>query len=278
MRGGLVRELSRRRVFRVAATYVVTAWITVQVANAFVPALRLPEWALGLVVYLLVLGFPITLLLAWAFDVEPVGLVTTDVVRGNVLGPRQIAMLVILALASTLALFALLRTAAPGVTEARADISALQESSSTTRIAVLPFKELGPGATEEWFGEGLADEVATLLATDRHLRVARGSAARRDQMSEVSARQIGEELGVGALLDGSIRRFGSSLRISVRLVEAGSGHMLWSTSLDASYSDADGAMGTQQAMARIIVNDLRVALGLAPLPPPSGPGRLDTSE
>jgi TolB-like protein/Tfp pilus assembly protein PilF len=205
-------ELKRRKVVRVAIVYVVVGLVVVEAANNLLPALNLPDWTVTLVVALAILGFPVAVALAWAFDITPSGVRRTTGVDAG--------------------------------TEGRS-------------IAVLPFSDMSPDHDQEYFGDGVAEEVLNVLTRIPDLRVAARTSSFSYKDKGSSIREIGRELGVGTLLEGSVRKAGDRLRITAQLTEAASGFHLWSETYERELEDI---FAIQDEIARAIAETLRVTL------------------
>ena len=216
-------ELRRRRVFRVAGVYLVAAWLVIQVADAVFEPLGLPAWSLRLVIILAALGFPLACVLAWAFDVTPQGIERT------LPGDPAAAPL-------------------PAATAATPDRQA---------VAILPFADLSPAHDQEYFCDGIAEEIINALCCVRGLRIASRTSAAQFRGRSVDVREIGRTLGVGAVLEGSVRKAGDRVRITAQLVNAADGYHLWSESFDRGLEDV---FTTQTEIAQQLVRALRLSL------------------
>ncbi|HUP51835.1 MAG TPA: tetratricopeptide repeat protein [Longimicrobiales bacterium] len=241
----LIDELRRRRVFRVVAGYAVAAWVVVQVANDTFPALQFPDWALTLVVVCALLGFPVALALAWAFDLTPEG-----VRRGRVYA--GLAVLAIVMLAAS-AFFVRGRDAARSST-AGATVEAVSVPAS---IAVLPFADLSAAGDQEYFGSGLAEELLNVLARTEGLRVAARTSSFAFAGTEAPVTEIGAQLGVEAVLEGSVRESNGTIRITAQLIDARTGYHLWSDAYTRELSDV---FAIQDEIAAAIANALELRL------------------
>lgn len=219
-------EVRRRKVLRVAGVYLVAAWLAIQVADAVFEPLGLPAWALKLVIILAALGFPLACALAWAFDVTPLGIERTPglpVVAGASSPPAD----------------------AP---------SAMPPAAS---VAILPFADLSPGHDHEYFCDGIAEEIINALCCVRGLQVASRTSSFQFKGRSADVREIGRSLGVGAVLEGSVRKAGDRVRITAQLVGAGDGYHLWSESYDRQLEDV---FAIQSEIAQRLVRALRGAL------------------
>jgi adenylate cyclase len=237
-------ELRRRKVFRVAAVYLVAAWLAIQVADAVFEPMGLPAWSMKLVILLAALGFPLACALAWAFDVTPQGIARTAPARPD--GDRPPA-----ALAAS--------AGAPAALPAadRAPSPALAAAAPTESVAILPFADLSPGRDNEYFCDGIADELINALCCVRGLRVASRTSSFQYKGRAADVREIGRALGVGAVLEGSVRRAGDRVRITAQLVGTADGYHLWSESFDRLLEDV---FVTQTEIAQKLVRALRLTL------------------
>ncbi len=228
-------ELKRRKVFRVAAVYLVGAWLLVQVAGTTFEPMGLPQWTLKLVITLAALGFPLACALAWAFDVTAKGIERTPAadtappVAPN--GPEAQA----------------LPAVEPVATAAEAPDS----------VAILPFVDMSPGRDQEYFCDGIAEEIINSLCCIRDLRIASRTSSFQFKGRAADVREIGRALGVGAVLEGSVRKAGERVRITAQLVGAADGYHLWSESYDRDLSDV---FAIQTEIAQKLVGALRVSL------------------
>lgn len=245
-------EFRRRRVFRVAAAYAAVAFIIWQAADIAFPALRLPDWAMTLVVVLALVGFPIALVFAWIFDVTPEGVRRTDAPATDAPVLRRAATRRVL-VGSAVAVLALgggallLARAAPG--------GALFASEHS--IAVLPFENLSADPENAYFSDGVTEDILNRLSRIEDLVVISRTSVMgyRDRTSSI--RTIARELGVTHVLEGSVRRAGDRLRVSVKLVDAGADRSLWSETYDRQLADV---FAIQSEIAEQIADALRVQL------------------
>lgn len=249
-----LHELSRRRVIRVTIAYAVVAWVVTEVASTVFPALRLPEWTVTLVIILAVLGFPVAVMMAWAFQLSEGGV---EVDRGGLFGtPRQRKYMVL-----SIGGVALVTIGAVGIL-ARLwpwldDGVALAPPPVHASIAVLPFVGIGAGAELEYFGDGLAEELTTKLARLDDLAVASRTAAFYFGHEKVEFPRIAESLRVRHILEGSVRRDTDRVRINAQLIDASTGYHLWSEVYDR---ETDQVFGILDDIARHVVDRMGVKL------------------
>jgi adenylate cyclase len=254
-------ELRRRRVFRVAAVYAVVAWLIVQIAATTFPHLNLPDWMITGVIVVVALGFPIALVLAWAFDLTPEGVVRAeprqqakdaDASPLRWTGQRIAAVggIAILALAG--GAFILL---GGSLQRASAAVEELDRS-----VAVLPFVNLSADQENEYFSDGITDEILTTLASVRHLRVISRTSVMRYKTTDKSLREIADELGVAHILAGSVQRTEGRVRINAQLIDAGTDAHLWAQRYDRPLEDI---FAVQSEIAQQIVRALQAELSPA---------------
>ncbi len=229
---GLISELKRRNVVRVAAAYMVVSWVMVQVISETAEILLLPEWAGSFVFFLLAVGFPITMLIAWAFEMTPEGLRRTkggEAASGRVrIGDYvMLAAVVIIAGAMVYSVFLTGSGTGGGSSDRQVGGSA---------IAVLPFENLSVEAEEAMFSQALASDVRNRLSMVPGLQVASRSAS--IQFSDgASVREISRSLEVDAVLEGSVQKVGDQLRVTARLLDAKEGFQVWSATVDRDVTD-----------------------------------------
>ena len=229
-------ELRRRKVIRVAAVYLVAAWLLIQVADAVFEPMGLPAWSIKLVIVLAALGFPLACATAWAFDVTPRGIERTPDVapQAAVVAPAAspVAVLPVVAPAPP--------AAAPG------------ES-----VAILPFVDMSPAKDQEYFCDGIAEEIINALCCIRDLHVASRTSSFQFKGRAADVREIGKALNVGSVLEGSVRKAGDRVRITAQLVSATDGYHLWSESFDRDISDV---FAIQTEIAQRLLKALKLTL------------------
>jgi adenylate cyclase len=265
----LFAELKRRNVFRATAAYVAVSWLLIQVAEATFPAFGLSDAALRTLIIVLAVGLVPAVALSWAFEITPEGLKRdADVAPGGALSRRTNRLLdrgIIIVLALGLAYFAVdkfvLEPArdAENIEEAqqRGRTEALVESYGDNSIAVLPFTNMSADPEQEYFGDGMAEEVLNLLAQIRELRVISRSSAFTYKGKDFKLSQIAEELNVAHILEGSVRRAGNRIRVTAQLIEARSDTHLWSQTWDRELEDI---FAIQDEIAAEVVANLEITL------------------
>ncbi|NCF15650.1 MAG: tetratricopeptide repeat protein [Gammaproteobacteria bacterium] len=257
MSGSFIQELKRRNVFRVAIIYIVVSWLLMQIGDVMFPALRLPEWTTTLLVAFLILGFPVAIIFAWAFELTPDGVVRTDEVpEGQSITSdtgQKINYLIIGILIVAVG-FLLVKDALRTESPIQPVISVADQS-----IAVLPFKN--QSASEEnaaFFAGGLHDELLTLLSKLGDLKViSRTSVERLDP--NLSIPEIGELLGVATVLEGQVQRAGDRLRINVQLIDTAEEGHVWANTYNSELT-AENVFEVQSDIARTIAGALQAEL------------------
>jgi len=270
-------ELKRRKVFKVAAVYGAGAFIILQAADILGQGLRLPESFLPFITAVVLLGFPLALMLAWAFEVTPEGVQRTSgpetgEIEGMIAAPAsQRWPAGLMALAGVVALVAgawwVGRQSAPEMAadaaqEPAADVRlAFVDPSEDPRpsIAVLPFTDMSRGGDQEYFSDGISEEILNTLARIRELRVSARTSAFAYKNVQRDLREVGAELGVSYLLEGSVRKDGDQLRITAQLIDVASDSHLWSDQYDRTF---DNIFQIQSEIAEAIAEALTVPLGL----------------
>ena len=227
-------ELKRRNVYKVAVAYAIVGWLLVQVATQVFPFFEIPNWAVRLVVLAIVIGFPIALVIAWAFELTPEGLKRTEDVdlAAAAQRPRHRAwiVVVIIAGAMSLGLFMLGRY---GFREKK---SVLNETSAKS-IAVLPFVNMSADKADEYLSDGVSEELITALSKITGLQVKARTSSFAFKGKNEDIQKIGELLHVSHLLEGSVAKAGNKLRITAQLIQASDGNHLWSETYDRDMQD-----------------------------------------
>jgi TolB-like protein/tetratricopeptide (TPR) repeat protein len=250
-------ELKRRNVYKVAVAYAVVAWLLMQVASQIFPFFEIPNWAVRLVVLLLIIGFPVALIIAWAFELTPEGIKRTeaaDAARQHSRGRMWIAVVVVAAMLS-LGLFFLGRytagRATPRVTEAAIASNALKS------IAVLPLVNTSGDPSNEYFSDGLSEELIAVLAKIPELKVIGRSSSFFFKGKSGDSAAIGQKLGVANLIEGSVRKQGDRVRIVAELISAADGRSLWSETYDRELKDV---FAVQAEIAKSVAEQMKVKL------------------
>ena len=262
----IFEELRRRNVFRVGAAYVVLGWVVVQVTETVSPALNLPEWMLAFVVWVGVIGLPFVLFFAWAYEITPDGIKReSEIVRSESIThitrrKLDTALVVLLAVAVVLVAWDLM-TDGQG-TEATTTTASAHGDPATGELAadsivVLPLLNMSAIADNEYFAGGVHEEILTNLSQVEDLRVVSRTTALRYLASDLSLSDIGQELGVRYIVEGSVRRIEDHVRITVQLIDAVDDTHLWARNYDRELVDV---FATQSEVAREISNSIQLEI------------------
>jgi TolB-like protein len=220
---GFFAELQRRKVYRVAAAYVVVAGFLIQIASAAFPAWELPNWSLRVVIVLLLIGFPIALILAWAYDITPQGIQGAPRTPGAHRRRNLILLIVLAVIVSASAGFFLL----PRAVWQKVDKS----------VAVLPFQNLSSDPENTYFADGIQEEILTRLTKIADLKVISRASTQQYQSQLGNLSEIAKQLGVANILEGSVQKAGDQVRVNVHLVNLQTGSQLWAETYDRKLSD-----------------------------------------
>lgn len=224
---GILAELKRRHVFRVSLAYAAVAWLLIEVSATTFPMLRLPDWSPTLVLVLLLVGFPFAVIFAWIYEITPEGL-KRDIGGSETAGDRRTS---------------------PGAPVA--------EAVSEQSIAVLPFVNMSDDASNEYFSDGLSEELLNLLARIPQLHVAARTSSFSFKGEKIDIPTVAAKLNVANVLEGSVRKAGNRIRITAQLVKAANGYHLWSETYDRSLDDI---FAIQDEIAGAVVEGLKVRL------------------
>jgi adenylate cyclase len=226
-------ELKRRNVYKVAVAYAVVGWLLVQVTTQVFPIFEIPNWALRLIVLAIIVGFPIALVIAWAFELTPEGIKHTedvDLSDKSVSKNRTWIYVTLLAAALSIALFFVGRLSAPSS-------GASLNGQTAKSIAVLPFVNMSADKENEFFADGLSEEILNSLARIDGMRVIGRTSSFQFKGKAEDLRAIGQKLGASNVLEGSVRREGQRARITAQLVRTSDGTHLWSQTYDRTLTD-----------------------------------------
>ena len=259
-------ELRRRNVYKVAVAYAVVGWLLIQVATQVFPFLDIPNWAIRLVILVTALGFPIALIIAWAFELTPEGIRRTE--DADAAGQRSRGgiwmALVVIAAALSLGLFFLGRYSAGNARSqspaSRGSAAASSEAVTAVpekSVAVLPLLNESGDPKDEYFADGLSEELIAALAQINGLKVIGRSSSFRFKDRHEEPKAIGEKLGVSTLLEGTVRKQDDRVRIVAELVNAADGIALWTRTFDRDLKDI---FAVQEEIARAVAESLKVTL------------------
>jgi TolB-like protein len=247
-------ELKRRNVYKVAIAYAVVAWLLIQVATQTFPFFDVPNWAVRLVILLLIIGFPISLIMAWAFELTPEGIKRSDEVPPTAsvtrATGRKLDFIIIGVLALAVALLVFDRF--------RPKPQRQEGSKSEKAIAVLPFENLSRDPENAYFADGVQDEILTYLSKIGDLKViSRSSVMHYKSGVERNLRKIAGELGVAHIVEGSVQRAGAKVRVNAQLIDARSDAHLWANTYDRDLADV---FAIQSEIAKAVAEQLQAKL------------------
>jgi TolB-like protein/Tfp pilus assembly protein PilF len=257
-------ELKRRNVYKVAVAYAIVGWLLVQIATQVFPFLEIPNWVIRLVIALVAIGFPIALVIAWAFELTPQGLKRTEDVdlAEAARQPRKHAWIfvVIVAAAFSIGLFFIGRymgrnTANTARTEAAAGSSIPQKS-----IAVLPFENLSDDKGAAYFADGIQDEILTKLASIADLKVISRTSTAKYKSKPEDLKTVSQQLGVATVLEGSVQKAADKVRVNVQLIDARADSHLWAKTYDRDIKDV---FTVESEVAQEIADSLQAKLSPA---------------
>jgi TolB-like protein/Tfp pilus assembly protein PilF len=256
-------ELKRRNVWKIAVAYAVVGWLLVQVATQVFPFFEIPTWAVRLIVLAIVIGFPIALVIAWAFERTPEGLKRTEDVdlSASAGQPRKHVWIfvVIVGAAFSIGLFFIGRYAG------RDTASAARTEAATTAIpqksiAVLPFENLSDDKNAAYFADGIQDEILTKLASIADLKVISRTSTAKYKSKPEDLKTVSQQLGVATLLEGSVQKAGDKVRVNVQLIDARADSHLWAKTYDRDIKDV---FAVETEVAQEIADSLQAKLSPA---------------
>jgi len=246
-------ELKRRNVYKVAIAYAVIAWLLIQAGSILFPTFEAPGWVMKAFVAIIAAGFPIALVLAWAFELTPEGIKRTEEVSPHETMTRRtgrkidFVIIGVFALVIALLLYDRYR---PGKTSSSSN--ALQKS-----IAILPFENLSEEKANAYFAEGIQDEILTKLAAVRDLKVISRTSTAKYQSKPDNLKRVAQELGVSTILEGAVQRAGDKVRVNVQLIDSNSDAHLWAKSYDRELKDV---LAVESEVAEQIADALKANL------------------
>lgn len=256
--GNFFSELKRRNVYKVAVAYAVVAWLLVQITTQVFPFLEIPNWVVRLVIALVVIGFPIALIIAWAFEATPEGIKRTEDVDSIAASraPKKHAWIyvVVIGAAISVALFFLGRYSGRTSTSSTSTKASIAQEKS---IAVLPFVNMSSDKEQEYFSDGLSEELLNQLAQIPQLRVIARTSSFSFKGKEVDVATIAKALNVASVLEGSVRKSGNTVRVTAQLIRASDSSHLWSQTYDRDRTDI---FKVQDEIAGDVVAALKVKL------------------
>jgi TolB-like protein/Tfp pilus assembly protein PilF len=253
-----IDELKRRNVIKVAFAYAIVAWLIAQITELAFDSFGTPDWAIKTVLFLLMIGFPLALFFAWAFELTPDGLKREkDINPSESIAPqtgRKLDYSIVAVLVLALAYFA----ADKFLLDPTRDVEELQTTANKS-IAVLPFVNMSSDPEQEYFSDGIAEELLNLLSKVPGLRVSARTSSFQFKGENLDVIKIGRQLNSSLILEGSVRKSGTQVRITAQLIDAGSGFHLWSETYDREIEDV---FAVQDEISAAIVDAMQEHLGL----------------
>jgi TolB-like protein/Tfp pilus assembly protein PilF len=260
--GNFFAELKRRNVYKVAVAYAVIAWLLLQGASIILPSFEAPAWSMKVLISALAIGFPIAVVLAWAFEITPEGIKRAEDVPPNEsitsrTGRKLVGMTMALALiAAALLVFQFLRPSS-SVTAPKASVApSIPEKS----IAVLPFVDMSQAKDQDYFCDGISEEILDALARVDGLRVVARTSSFSFKGRNVDVSEVASKLNVANVLEGSLRRDGNRIRVTAQLISARDGFHIWSETFER---ELQGVFAVQDEITRAIVDALKIKLAVA---------------
>lgn len=256
-----LRELRRRNVFKVAVAYAIVGWLLIQIAATVLPIFETPGWILPVFTFLLILGFPIALIFSWAYELTPEGLERTKAV------PKTESIAHVTGRKLDFVIISLLAT---GIVFLAVDYFVLEEVPATagrgqvvdrSSIAVLPFDNRSAREEDQFFVDGIHDDILTQLARIGSMKVISRTSVMGYRDTDKNMRAIGEELGVATILEGGVQRAGDTIRINVQLIDTATDEHLWAETYDRMLT-VENVFAIQSEMAAAIATALRASLSL----------------
>jgi TolB-like protein/Tfp pilus assembly protein PilF len=281
-------ELKRRNVFRVGIAYVIVAWLLLQVTDLVLENINAPDWVMQVFMLAIAIGFPLALIIAWAFELTPEGIKReSEVDRNQSITPKSghrldRAIIVVLALAVVFLLYQQFAQKGPELPAETTPVVVEQEpieeaaptvtQSADYSIAVLPFVNMSPDPDNEYFSDGITEEILNRLAKIRQLQVTARTSVFSFKGEDRDVREIGSLLGVSNILEGSVRRDGEQVRITAQLIRSSDGFHLWSETYDRKL---ESIFAVQDEIAGEIAKAMELSLGVAASEGKSRSGPID---
>ena len=252
-------ELQRRNVFKVATAYAIAGWLIIQVAATIAPQLNFPEWVPAFITIITLCGFPIALIIAWAFELTPDGLKKSATVLPEKSVTKKTGKKlnrIIITVLSLAVVFLLIERflLSPNYSNTAVEGTLLEAS-----IAVLPFMDMSPQGDQEYFSDGLSEELLNSLAKVKEMKVAGRTSSFKFKGQNENLTEIGEELKVNHILEGSVRKSGNRIRVTTQLIKVSDGYHIWSETYDKELT-ANNIFEIQDEISRNVLTELKVRL------------------
>jgi len=257
-------ELKRRNVYKVAVAYAIVGWLSIQIATQVFPFLEIPNWVVRLVIAAVAIGFPIALIIAWAFELTPEGLKRTEDVdlAASARQPRTHAWIfvVVVGAALSVGLFFIGRYTARNTASAARTEAVTGSSIPQKSIAVLPFENLSDDKNAAYFADGIQDEILTKLASIADLKVISRTSTAKYKSKPEDLKTVSQQLGVATVLEGSVQKAADKVRVNVQLIDARADSHLWAKTYDRDLADV---FAIQSEVAQEIADSLKAKLSPA---------------
>jgi TolB-like protein/cytochrome c-type biogenesis protein CcmH/NrfG len=257
-------ELKRRNVYKVAVAYAVVGWLVIQVSSTVLPTFHAPEWVVQTLIVLVAMGFPIALIIAWAFELTPEGLKRTEDVdlAASARQPRKHTWIfvVVVGAALSVGLFFIGRYTARNTAGAFRTEAATSSSVPQKSIAVLPFENLSDDKGAAYFADGIQDEILTKLASIADLKVISRTSTAKYKSRPEDLKTVSQQLGVATVLEGSVQKAADKVRVNVQLIDARADSHLWAKTYDRDLADV---FAIQSEVAQEIADSLKAKLSPA---------------
>ena len=263
-------ELKRRNVYKVAVAYAVVAWLLIQAASIFLPAFDAPPWVMKIFIIVIIFGFPVALILSWAFEITPEGIkLESEIEQSKSItrrtGRKIVAVTIALAVvAASLFVYQMVRSKSAitprPVTQPEAKPGFQSEAATVApnkSIAVLPFDNLSGDPQNAYFSEGVQDEILTRLAKIAELKVISRTSTQRFKSAPEDLRQIAQQLGVANILEGSVQKANDQVRVNVQLINALTDAHLWADTFDRKLTDI---FAVETEIAKTVADVLKAKL------------------
>ena len=250
------RELKRRNVYKVAVAYAVVGWLLVQIATQTFPFFDIPNWAIRLVILLVVIGFPIALIIAWAFELTPEGIARTESMPS---GPKRRGWIYVAGIAGVLSIgIFLLGRYTVRISSVSSEIGLIGDAPLPVKsIAVLPFENRSEDKANAYFADGIQDEILTRLAKIADLKVISRTSTQRYKSSPENLPEIAKQLGVEHVLEGSVQKAGEQVRVTVQLIRGVTDSHVWAETYDRKLTDI---FAVESEIAETIARSLQAKL------------------
>jgi len=256
-----ITELKRRNVFKAGIAYLIVAWLIVQIASILLPTFDAPPYVLKTLVFMLGIGFPINLIFSWIYDITPNGIKKTETLEQNpvksILKSNRLNKVIIASLTLVVLLLLYNQFRNPGNNKPITNTEAINLDSKEKSIAILAFTDMSAEKNQDYFSDGISAELTSLLSKIGELKVIDRRSSFSYKNKSATLKQIGNELNVSYILDGSVRKYENKVRIDVQLINVADGSHLW---LDTYDRNMDDIFKIQDDIAKAVITQLKIVL------------------